>query len=223
VVFLVIIYKRDTEKEPPGLLIKCFFLGCIATVPIVIIELIIGSFNTFDSAFLRSFYVAFIVAALVEEGIKFLFLYRIVWKRQEFDQYFDGIVYAVFVSLGFALVENILYVLQGGLSVAVLRAVLSVPGHGLFGVVMGYFFAFAKFSPNKKRRFLFLSLFVPVVFHGLYDFFLMYLGETESGLLAGLLFLGFVVIMILLWRFGARYIRSHRGADIYYTKQDRKT
>jgi RsiW-degrading membrane proteinase PrsW (M82 family) len=216
VVFLVVIYRNDTEREPPGLLIKCFVLGCIATVPVIILEMILSVFNTFDSAFMRSFYDAFIVAALVEEGIKLLFLYRIIWKRREFDQYYDGIVYAVFVSLGFAMVENIFYVVEGGLGVALMRSILSIPGHGLFGVMMGYFFAFARFSPKKRGRFLFLSFFVPFLFHGLYDFFLMYLSETQNGLLTGSLFLGFIALMIVLWRLAIKNIRKHLSADTYY-------
>ena len=95
-----------------------------------------------------------------------------------------------------------------------MRAVLSVPGHGLFGVMMGYFFALAKFSANKKI--LWLSFIAPLLFHGLYDFFLFYMGEIESTLLVFLLFAGFVILMICLWRFGIKYIKSHYSRDEYY-------
>jgi RsiW-degrading membrane proteinase PrsW (M82 family) len=218
VIFLIIIYRKDTQREPPGLLLKCFFLGCVATIPVVFVELFVSRFNVFESAAMRSFYDAFIVAALVEEGFKFLFLYWIVWKRREFDQHYDGIVYAVFVSLGFALVENVLYVLELGLGVALMRALLSIPGHGLFGVCMGYFFALARFSQNKSHRtgLLWLSFLVPFLFHGLYDFFLMYLGANENALLMLLLFAGFIALMIILWRVGIRYIRKHHAKDSEY-------
>ena len=214
-IFLFIIYRKDKQKEPPGLLVKCFLLGCVATVPIVIVELIVGELNNFNSAFLTSFYDAFIVAALVEEGFKFLFLYWIIWHRREFDQHYDGIVYAVFVSLGFALVENILYVVDLGFGVAIMRGLLSVPGHGLFGVCMGYFFALAKFAPDRRRRKkqLWLSFLVPVLFHGLYDFFLMYLDTHENTLIILLLFAGFVGVMICLWRIGIKFIKRHLAKD----------
>ena len=213
VVFLIIIYKRDTQKEPPGLLIKCFIWGCVITLPIILIELFLGKFNVFESFFSQALYESFVEAALVEEGVKFLCLFLIIWRRREFDQYFDGIVYAVFVSLGFALVENIFYVIDGGFGTALMRAVLSIPGHGLFGVLMGYFFALARFSPNRRNGILWLSFLVPFIFHGLYDFFLMYIGKIDNTALMLLLFAGFVVVMILLWRFGIKNIKKHSAKD----------
>ena len=213
VIFLIVIYRKDTEREPPKLVLKCFFLGCVATVPIVIVELLVGVFNKFDSALLYSLYEAFVVAAIVEEGFKFLFLYLIVWKRKEFDQHYDGIVYAVFISLGFALVENILYVFEYGIGTAIMRAILSVPGHGLFGVAMGYFFSLARFSPTGGRGMLWLSFLVPMLFHGLYNFFLMYIGESENELLIGLALLAFIVALVFIWRSGARYIKKHHATD----------
>ena len=213
VFFLIVIYRKDTEREPPKLVMKCFFLGCVATLPIVIVELLVGNFNNFDSPLLHSLYEAFIVAAVVEEGFKFLFLYAIIWKRKEFDQYYDGIVYAVFISLGFALVENILYVFEYGMGTAILRAILSVPGHGLFGVAMGYFFSLARFSPNGGKGLLWLSFLVPMIFHGLYDFFIMYMGESENPLIIGLSLLAFIIALIFIWRAGARYIKKHHTAD----------
>jgi RsiW-degrading membrane proteinase PrsW (M82 family) len=214
IVFLIIIYKKDSEKEPPKLLFKCFLWGCIASLPIIVIELIVDSFNVFESLFFYSFYESFIVAAVVEEGFKFLFLFLIIWKHKEFDQFYDGIVYAVFVSLGFALVENILYVAEYGFGTAIMRAVLSVPGHGLFGVAMGYFFALAKFSGKRGTKMLWLSFLVPVAFHGLYNFLLSFIGGIENGLLILLFFAGFVALLILMWRTGIRFINKHYTRDL---------
>jgi len=212
-IFLFFIYRKDTEKEPPKLLVKCFLWGCFITLPIILIGLLFDCFNIFNSAFLDSFYNAFVVAAFVEEGGKFLCLYWLIWKHKEFDQHFDAIVYAVFVSLGFALVENILYVFQHGFGIAISRAILSVPGHGLFGVMMGYFFALAKFSETaKKQKLLWLSFLVPFLFHGLYDFILFYI-EKSSDNIAVLLFVAFIVVMVFLWRYGIRYIRKHYAKD----------
>jgi RsiW-degrading membrane proteinase PrsW (M82 family) len=215
VVFLIIIYQKDSEKEPKKLLIKSFVWGCLVTIPIVLIELFLTNLNTFENAFWHSFYEAFIVAALVEEGFKFLVLYKIIWKNKEFDQYYDGIVYAVFVSLGFALVENISYVMMFGLGVAVLRALLSVPAHGLFGVIMGYCFANARFSTNNRERrsWLWLAVLVPILFHGLFDFLLFSMEKIEDPGLIGLLFLGFAALMIVMWRLGIKYIKEHHSKD----------
>ena len=212
-IFLIVIYRKDSVKEPPGLLIKCFIWGCVITIPIVFIEAFVGSFNVFDSALQNTLYDAFVVAAFVEECIKFLFLYLIVWKRREFDQHYDGIVYAVFVSLGFAFVENIMYVAEYGFSTAVLRAILSVPAHGLLGVCMGYFFALAKFSPKNRSGLLILSLLIPVLLHGLYDFLLLYPGVSDNTGLIFLLFIVFVGVMICLWGLGIRFIRKHQAKD----------
>jgi RsiW-degrading membrane proteinase PrsW (M82 family) len=212
IIFLYFINKKDTEKEPPRLLLKCFVWGCVSVVPIIIIEMFVSGFNAFDSFFLTSFFDAFAVAAAVEEGFKFLFLFMIVWKLREFDQYFDGIVYAVFVSLGFALIENIMYIFTFGFGAAILRAVLSVPAHGLFGVMMGYFFSHAKFS--GKNRLLWLSYLVPVLFHGLFNFLLTYIGESKNGLLMLIFFAGFVALLVVLWRFGIRNIRKHYARDV---------
>lgn len=215
-VFLYLIYNKDTEKEPKKLLWKTFKWGMIIVVPAVILESILDHFNVFESPFMHAFYTSFVVAAFVEEGLKFWVLYKIIWRNREFDQHYDGIVYAVFVSLGFAFVENILYVLDYGMNTAVMRAILAVPGHGLDGVIMGYFFAIAKFSSGKQQNnFLFLSLLIPIIFHGLYDFLLFYaenIGDNSG--LTSLVFILFVVLMYSIWKRGIRYIKNHHAKDM---------
>ena len=213
-VFLIVIYNKDTVKEPPGLLVKCFIWGCIATVPILFIELLLDGFNLFEPVLISAFYDSFVVAAAVEEGFKFLFLYLIIWKSREFDQHFDGIVYAVFVSLGFALIENIFYVLEGGLGIGIMRAVLSIPGHGLFGVVMGYFFALARFSGPGGKKILWLSFLAPVFLHGAYNFLLSLAAGIDNGLLTLLIFAGFIAFMVFLWRLGIKNINKQRAKDL---------
>lgn len=208
-VFLYFIYRKDTDKEPPKLLFKSFLWGCLATLPILFFEIFISQFNIFRDGFLNSFYEAFMVAAFVEEGMKFLVLYALIWRNKDFNQFYDGIVYAVFVSLGFAMIENISYVLSNGFTVAVTRAVLAIPGHGLFGVIMGYFFAIAKFSgPKKQFAFLWLSFLAPLLFHGLYDFILFYIRfNAENTLLVGILNILFITLIVILWRTGLRDIK----------------
>jgi RsiW-degrading membrane proteinase PrsW (M82 family) len=215
IIFLFFIYRKDTEKEPPILLVKCFLWGCVINLPIILIELVLDHLNIFNSALLHSFYNAFVVASFVEEGFKFLCLYWIIWKRKEFNQYFDGIIYAVFVSLGFAFIENIGYIFQNGFGAAIMRAILSVPGHGLFGVIMGYFFSLARFSEiEKKWKFLWLSFLIPFLFHGLYDFLLFYIEKSGDNIgFVLLLFAMFVIVMVFLWHYGIRYVKKHYAND----------
>jgi RsiW-degrading membrane proteinase PrsW (M82 family) len=212
-IFLYFIYRKDTSKEPWQLLLKCLGFGMLGSIPAIIIELILGVGNIFSSAFLSSFYEAFIEAALTEETIKFLILYWLIRKNKNFDQHYDGIVYAVFVSLGFALVENIMYVLQDGYATAITRAVLSVPGHGLFGVIMGYFFALAKFSDTEKRKkYMCLSLLIPIILHGIYDFFLMY--TTENSAISLFLVVALIALMIFVWIYAIKNLKKHLAHDM---------
>ena len=137
------------------------------------------------------------------------FIHRVLkflWEK------FDGIVYAVFISLGFALVENILYVFgdSDGASVGILRAVTAVPAHALFGVVMGYHFAIAKFEPSHRAIEFVLALAFPILLHGLYDFWLM----SENGYLL-LLFIPYVIV---LWIFGFKRMKTHSDDSVFKPK-----
>ena len=146
-ILLYIIYRMDkVEQEPVNLLVSLFVRGVIAMFPILILEIIgdkaIGIFSW--SQMLYLFFAYFVIPGFVEEGIKYLVLIRRVWNDANFNYSFDAVVYAVFVSLGFAAVENILYVVTTGFSTAVVRAIFSIPGHAMFGVVMGAGLARAK-------------------------------------------------------------------------------
>ena len=177
VVLLVYVYKKDvTEKEPGDLLINLLLLGALSTVFASITELI-GQYLldsiSFKSETVKNAILYFIVVALSEEGFKYILLRRRTWKNENFNCTFDGIVYAVFVSLGFAIVENIKYVYAYGLATALVRAVTAVPGHACFGVFMGVYYGLAKRheqDPAIYRRYITASLAVPVLLHGLYDF-----------------------------------------------------
>ena len=141
---------------------------------------------------------AFLVVAVAEEGAKFLFLYWRTWRDPNFNYRFDGIVYAVFVSLGFAAFENISYVMGYGLTTAIARALLAIPAHMGFAVFMGYFYSRAKKCADEgnmrgKRRNLSAALLVAVLLHGFYDACAL-LGT----LLSALVFLAFVVAMYIL-------------------------
>jgi RsiW-degrading membrane proteinase PrsW (M82 family) len=222
-IFLMyMIYRHDHDREPIGLLLKCFGGGVLS---IGLTLLLVYPFKdiSFNDAFLQSFYNAFLMAALPEEFSKWIILIWIVRKAKAFDHYYDGIIYAVFVSLGFALIENILYVRQGGFSVAITRAVLAVPGHMLDGVAMGYFYSLAKLEMGKDRRkHMILSLLVPVLLHGIYDFILMYANASSKQMSIGLLLLlliSFVIFIIYLWRLGLRKIKRHKEKDGHLINQ----
>ena len=162
---LYVFGKDKFEKEPLHLLVKCFFLGVLSAVPAVILSLTGEAFLK-ESLFLN----VFIGVALSEEFSKFLFLRYYAFPKTAFNEPYDGIMYSVMVSMGFATIENILYTVQGGLSVGILRMFTAVPGHATFAIVMGYFVGLAKFY--KEKRFLYFSagLFSAAALHGLYDY-----------------------------------------------------
>ena len=172
------IYVHDTiEKEPPLLLLNLVLRGVLAALAASMLEMIgqalLGSLVPASSPN-YVFYFAFLVVAATEEGMKYLFLYRKTWRDPNFNCRFDGIVYAAFVSLGFAGFENILYIFQYGLSVALPRAILAIPGHLGFSVFMGFFYSRAKrrYDMGKittARIHLLLAYLAPVFLHGVYD------------------------------------------------------
>lgn len=216
VAFLAFIYHKDLNKEPRRLLIKSFAWGMFIFIPILIIEYALTMIAPNWGGAWQLLYEAFVVAAVAEEGCKVMTLGRVAWEEVEMDEPFDGIVYAVFISLGFAAVENIGYVLGGGFSTSLLRALFSVPGHGLFGILMGYFFAKARFSlvPRKRLGYLFMSFFVPTLFHGGFNYMLMsisYWGELEVWAIAVVYLLIFIALVFVLWRLGLKFIRHHRA------------
>ncbi len=160
------LYKRDIyEKEPPGQLIKAFILGALSVVFAAAIELMLGKGSLLVEAFI---YISF-----TEEFFKFLILVIVFYPKPQFNEPYDGIVYAGFISLGFATLENLFYVIDKGFAVAIVRMFLSVPAHAIFGVVMGFFVGGAKFFRGKRLTFLGLGLFAAVFLHGFYDYFLM--------------------------------------------------
>lgn len=174
IVILYIYFKDKFEKEPVGFLFKNFLLG--ATVSIIITA-ILGSVGgwliplTNKISVIQQFLQAFIVVALVEEFSKYIIVRFYAQRNKEFNEPFDGIVYAVMVSMGFAALENVLYVFQYGFATGVTRAFTAVPAHATFGILMGYFMGKAKFSENKVILNL-TGLLLATLFHGAYDFFL---------------------------------------------------
>lgn len=176
-VFIVIIYiyfKDKYEKESKRILTYTFLLGAI--VSIFITTLLYMFFDLFlpipdDFSVWQQFLKAFFIVALIEEFSKYVIVKYYNQPRKGFNEPFDGIVYAVMVSMGFAAVENLFYVFEGGMEVALIRAVTAIPAHATFGIIMGYFMGKAKFSKNRMKWNL-IGLSCAILFHGAYDFFL---------------------------------------------------
>ena len=202
------IYSRDIyEKEPLSYLLKALSIGAIIVLPVVFIEKQLSAPADKLEGISNAAWIAFIVAGLTEEGMKYLAFLLFFWKSSNFNERFDGIVYAVYISLGFAGIENILYVFSGGYSVGIVRALTAVPAHALFGVVMGYYFGLAKFHQKFRGVYLMLAFFLPFVFHGLYDFLLM----ANSPFFLSI----FIPFFIYFWIIGFRKISIASDASVF--------
>ena len=201
-ILLQFVYRHDRiESEPPGLLIKLVFGGCLSALCAGLLEVFgesaLAVWATPGSP-AYAVLLAFLVVAVAEEGAKFFFLKRISWRHPAFNYRFDGVVYAVFVSLGFAALENVQYVMNYGLSVALPRAFLSIPGHMSFAIFMGIYYGRARLCENQgyyteSQRNLWIGYLFAVFLHGFYDACAML--ET---MLSTIVFVGFVAIMFLL-------------------------
>jgi RsiW-degrading membrane proteinase PrsW (M82 family) len=200
IVLLFDIYKKDVDKEPRGLLAKLFIFGAISVFPLCIIELVYGEFFSTDNlpTFTGTFVTVFLTVALVEEFGKWFITYLCTYRKREFNHPYDGLVYAVFASLGFAAVENIFYVLSSGVSTGIMRALLAVPGHAVDAVIMGYFLskskeALVKQDNGKSLLHLTLSILVPSITHAIYDGLIFHYTSTEEDYLI-ILFFAFVIV-----------------------------
>lgn len=207
-IIAIYVYLRDKyEKEPFLNLLKALFTGVLVVIPVVFIENILNTFSFGNTDFIRSVYKAFFVASLTEEGFKYLVFILFIWGDRNFNEQFDGIIYAVFISLGFAAVENILYVYRLGYEVGIVRALTAVPAHALFGTVMGYHLGLAKFYPRIRIRQLVLALLMPFIWHGTYDFLLT--GHRQ------ILLLLFIPFIVFFWINGFNQMKKLSRASIF--------
>jgi RsiW-degrading membrane proteinase PrsW (M82 family) len=179
------VYRKDYyEPEPLRLVVQIFLLGGLSVIPAAVIE------YPFPSGIITSS----VVAPFIEELIKFCVVFFFVYHLPEFDEPVDGMVYAAAAGLGFAAVENIFYVLEGGIAVGVLRAIASVPGHMIFSCVWGYALGTAKFRPGSARvPGIIAGLAGSIVLHGIFNF------SLEVYEVAGLVFILVLVIPLGLW------------------------
>ena len=161
--------KDQYETEPISVVVKTFLFGVLLVLPIMFIQYVLETEHILDTDFAN----AFLWAALLEEFFKWFILIYVIYQHIAFDEPYDGIVYGAGVSLGFATMENILYLLANGVEHAFTRAILPVSSHALFGVIMGYYLGKAKFSTEKNRFYLILALVIPLSLHGIYDYILI--------------------------------------------------
>ena len=209
IILMIFIYRQDKyQKEPIKSLIKAF-IGGMLSIPIDIL-IVTGIDAALNGTAISNtvFFSAFLEAGIPEELSKFLIFMFFIWNDKNFDEYFDGIVYATFIGLGFACVENIEYVFSYGFQTGVVRALLSVPGHFLFGVVMGYFLSMAKFHPEKRGTYMISGLLLAMLAHGLFDWLLMV--ASVLPLVGGIIYLVFLWGDIKLWKLGLKYINKQQ-------------
>ena len=207
-VIALYIYIRDKyEKEPLVCLLKALISGVLIVFPVVFVEKLLYGLAPVSADLGGAAYNAFVVASFTEEGFKYLAFIILFLSNRNFNEKFDGIVYAVFISLGFAAVENIMYVFRGGYQVGYLRALTAVPAHALFGTVMGYHFGIARFYPVRRISSLILAFLMPFAWHGLYDFLIM--SQRQVMLLI------FIPVVIYFWINGFQRLSRLSKASVF--------
>jgi protease PrsW len=218
VVLLGYFYLRDRyDREPLGHLALAYALGIYAMLAAQGISgatepwLPPGFLQRRDEA--ARLIDAFVLSALVEELAKWTLLVTAIYHWSELDEPLDGLIYGVALSLGFATLENLLYLGRLGLAVAWPRALFAVPAHALFGGAMGYYAGRAKFGATAAARIpdLVRALVVPILFHGGYDFALLHgLGWKVR--------VGLLVLSIGLWAFVLRRVHRAQRASPFRPK-----
>ena len=214
-------HARDVFPEPPRVLWTTFGLGVLIVVPVLVFALPMTRLaQSVDNPLLYGFISAFFAAAIPEELFKFLVVARYSMRHPEFDEPMDGIVYGATASLGFATLENILYVSDGSLSTALMRAFTAVPGHAFLGAIMGYYVGRARFAPPARQRSLMWRAFlVPMWLHGAYDFPLLAASKLEDpdstvALPIFALLLLVPAILSLEWVWTTRLVRQARAHQL---------
>ncbi len=244
IILCIYVFKKDrVEKEPVGLLIRLLLFGAACCIPAALMEVTFSGvlealftdyifidsrgieFISDDVFYLYHFLEYFVGVALIEEGCKWFVLLYATKRNKEFNSLFDGLIYAVFISIGFAAFENIFYVLENGWINAIMRGILSVPGHMFFAVLMGYHYSFWHIADKagtierqlkaegivqsrteiSGKRQMILSLLMPVLAHGLYDFCC----TLDSGI--GVLAFYAFIIVLYVYCFGK--IKKMSAAD----------
>ena len=218
------IYDNDkVEKEPKRLLLKLFLFGIVSIFIALILTLYGKLFVPYlfinHNDILGIILSYFIGVGIVEEFSKLIMVYVGSWYDDNFDYQYDGLVYSVYVSLGFATIENIMYVLDKGLSTnlitglltGLLRALLSVPGHVFFGIFMGYYYGLAKkedrSNNNKTKYYLLMALLIPALLHGIFDSTITIISTYQNSYISDLTILIYLIFIIILYILSFRKVK----------------
>ncbi len=210
-------YQDRSHPEPARQLLRAFGLGVFSVLLSFCVSIpcaLMGVFTNHPSTVTEAIGMSFLGAAIPEELAKFFMLWLVLRKNPFFDEKMDGIVYAVCVSLGFAALENALYLFDHAdmyLALGIRRAIFSIPGHFCFGVMMGYYYSLARFDAHSRTRRRILILAAPILAHGLYDSFLFIADVSEAW--GGLMSLCFLLFCYQMWKFASRRIVKHLRAD----------
>lgn len=209
-VIITYVWFHDRQgKEPLTLLGLSFLLGCLSIIPAILLEFGLGNLGLVDKGSLQSVALfAFVTVGFSEELSKFFFLRLGPYRSKHFNEPYDGIMYSMMIGMGFATVENLMYIFGQetyalSLQVAQTRAWTAVPAHATFAAMMGYFAGLARFKQANQGAWLLAGLLLATVFHGAYDFFLMQ--QWSAQLTAGAL-VSLVIGVWLSWK----AIRLHR-------------
>lgn len=201
IILAIIMIRKDKRSEPIGWLLAAVGLGILCGLAVLLIGYLALPdipTDTFFGAFLSSF----INAAIPEEAFKFAVLYFLAKKCKHFDEMFDGIIYAVCIGMGFAGLENILYLLGSDdewISVGISRALLSVPMHYFFAIIMGTFFSLGWFDKKNRKVYMSAAVALPIIIHGAYDTLCFSIGLDEN----------FSIYILIAFLLGFRYIRHY--------------
>lgn len=204
--------KDKIEKEPLSLLFKLFIAGILSSIIVLLVSKSLMMLIHTNNNFYRSF----IEMAFIEEVCKWITVYIITWRNKEFNYKFDATIYCIFVSLGFAFIENLGYSFNYGLSAALLRAIISVPCHCFFAIYMGYYLGIAKmyYSCNRRKKgslYSIYSILIPTAIHGIYNFCLV-----EQN---GLLYIIFIMFIIILYFSSFKTINLSSNLDMAFNKK----
>lgn len=209
ILLMVYVYFRDKyEKEPVKLILKGILLGAVIIFPVGAIENYIIVYGQNLPKLPKAAWDGFLVAGATEEAFKYLMVFILIWRNRNFNEKFDGIVYAVSVSLGFAAIENLFYVFSNNsMQVGMIRAFTAVPGHAIFGVVMGFYLGLARFTVQNRKKWLIRAFTVPWLLHGVYDFLLM------SG--HPVLLVIFVPFLVYMYRTGLKKMKELNTESVF--------
>jgi len=199
--------RKQIAREPSKTLFHTFLYGAALTFPILFLQYVFKEEGTFSSPFVHNV----LFTSSLEEFFKWLILIVAISKHYDFEDPYDGILYGVSVSLGFATVENILYLLTYGLDTAFLRALLPVSSHALFGVVMGFYIGKAKFSREQNHQLYMTAFLAPLLLHMIYNAILSSEGAWVYSM---------VPFMLFLWWFGLKKVKRAHLVTLHFHRKE---